>query len=211
MYSSGYDNWLSKNLSKYLYYFDAKLIRPHTGQILTFCNVEFQTLYTVDDYVNYSLVNDNVLLTSENNASHVFQMTADEKKVLFTNDADKQVSQLLVDMYGTNLKSDIFQVNHHGRSGAIKELVQAVNPTYSLWTTDQTTYESRIDQWAFIHSSLDNAVADKQSHEGMQYLLTLMGDNNENCFVADGDVEIIQLNNMTIKSYTPVFTTETVE
>ena len=68
-----------------------------------------------------------------------------------------------------------------------------------------------MDPYAFVIGRDENDVADLQSHNGMQYLLTLMGDNNANCFVADGDVEIIQLSNMTIKSYTPVFTTETVE
>jgi len=42
-------------------------------------------------------------------------------------------------------------------------------------------------------------------------LLTLMGDNNERCLVADGDVEIIKLNDLTITSYTPIFPTETTE
>ena len=208
MYSGGYSNWLATKLPSYMKKFGAKQIRPHAGQTLKFCDVKFNILYTGEIYLNNA---DGDLLASENNASLVFQMVADGKKVLFTNDADKQVSELLVDMYGTNLKSNILQVNHHGRSGAIKEFVQNVNPTYSLWATNQTSYNLRVDPYAFVIGRDENDVADLQSHNGMQYLLTLMGDNNENCFVADGDVEIIQLNNMTIKSYTPVFTTETVE
>lgn len=211
MYSGGYSNWLAKSLPTYMKKFGAKLIRPHAGQILKFCDVKFNILYTGENYLNNAKGN---LLASENNASLVFQMIADSKKVLFTNDADKQVSELLVDIYETNLKSNILQVNHHGRSGAIEEFVQNVRPTYSLWTTNQKTYELRINPNAFIIGRLDeskNDVADLQSHNGMQYLLTLMGDNNMNCFVADGDVEIIQLNNMSIKYYTPIFTTETVE
>ena len=208
MYESGYNNWFTNTLPTYVNKFNAKLVRPHAGQILKFSDTEFKMLYTGENYLNND---DGELLTSENNASLVFQMVVDEKKVLFTNDSEKQVSELLVSMYGTNLKSDIMQVNHHARSGAIKELIESVAPTYSLWPTNQTTYELRTKSDAYSLIYGDQGVADLQSHTGMQYLLTLMGDNNANCFVADGDVEIIQLNNMTIKSYTPVFTTETVE
>lgn len=211
MYSGGYSNWLATKLSTYMNKFGAKQIRPHAGQTLKFCDVKFNILYTGENYLNNA---EGELLTSENNASLVFQMVADGKKVLFTNDADKQVSKLLVDMYGTNLKSTILQVNHHGRSGAIEEFVRNVNPTYSLWTTNQKTYELRTHPNAFIIGRPDeskNDVADYQSHTGMQHLLTLMGDNNERCLVADGDVEIIRLTDYKVTLYTPVFTTDTVE
>ena len=211
MYSGGYSNWLATQLPTYMKAFGAKQIRPHAGQTLKFCDVKFNILYTGENYLNNA---GGELLTTENNASLVFQMVAESKKILFTNDADKQVSQLLVDMYDSNLKSNILQVNHHGRSGAIEEFVKKVAPTYSLWTTNQKTYELRTDSNAFIIGRLDeskNDVADLQSHNGMQYLLTLMGDNNKNCLVADGIVEIIRLTDYSITSYTPIFSSETAE
>ena len=177
MYSNGYDDYLTTNLARIAEEtYQCQLIRPHTGQILTFCNTQFQILYTLEDYAlryGYGTI------TSENNASLVFKMTANGQTVLFTNDAEKAVSQLLCDTYGEELKSDIFQMNHHGVGGCIKRLCEYVDPEYSLWTTNQISYDLRVSR----------EIGGIDQYESNLYILEKLG--RENCFIADGDVEII--------------------
>ena len=177
MYSNGYDDYLTTNLARIAEEtYQCQLIRPHTGQTLTFCNTQFQILYTLEDYAlryGYGTI------TSENNASLVFKMTANGQSVLFTNDAEKDVSQLLCDIYGEELKSDIFQMNHHGAGGCIKLLCEYADPDYSLWTTNQMTFDLRVSQET---GGIDQ-------YESSLYILETLG--RENCFIADGDVEII--------------------
>ena len=177
MYSNGYDDYLEVNLARIAEEtYQCQLIRPHTGQTLTFCNTQFQMLYTPEDYaVRYGYGT----ITSENNASLVFKMTANGQTVLFTNDAEKAVSQLLCDTYGEELKSDIFQMNHHGVGGCIKRLCEYADPEYSLWTTNQISYDLRVSR----------EIGGIDQYESNLYILEKLG--RENCFIADGDVEII--------------------
>ena len=177
MYSNGYDDYLEVNLARIAEEtYQCQLIRPHTGQTLTFCNTQFQILYTLEDYAlryGYGTI------TSENNAALVFKMTANGQSVLFTNDAEKAVSQLLCDTYGEELKSDIFQMNHHGVGGCIKRLCEYVDPKYSLWSTNQVTFDLRVSR----------EIGGIDQYESNLYILETLG--RENCFIADGDVEII--------------------
>ena len=177
MYSNGYDDYLEKDLPKVASeIYKCKLLRPHTGQTLTFCNVDFQVLYTAEDY---ALCYGYGTITSENNASLVIRMTANGQTVLFTNDAEKRVSELLCETYGEALKSDIFQMNHHGVGGCIKRLCEYANPEYALWTTNQKSFELRIA----------NEIGGVDAHESNVYLFQKLG--TEKCLVADGAPKLI--------------------
>ena len=177
LYSNGYDSYLPDNLPGIAAdVYQCKIIRPHTGQTLTFCNTQFQMLYTPEDYAvrfGYGTI------TSENNASLVFKMTADGQTVLFTNDAEKAVSELLCDTYGEELKSDIFQMNHHGVGGCTERLCRYADPDYSLWTTNQISFDLRVSR----------EIGGIDQYESNLYMIENLG--RENCFIADGDVEII--------------------
>lgn len=184
MYEAGkHDNYLEKNLSGIAsdtYYCD--VIRPHTGNTLRFCNTEFQILYTVDDY---KISKGSSKVTSDNNASIVIMMKANGQKVLFTNDAEKAVSEILCSTYGTSLKCDIFQMNHHGRSGCIKQLVTYADPSYSMWPTSQKTFELRVA------STQNNTTDGPDQFKSNTYLYEKLG--AAKCFVSDGLIEMIQL------------------
>ena len=178
MYTNGgFDSWLTKNLPSALEQYKAQFIRPHTGQILTFCDVEFQMLYTAENYAPN-------LISGENNASLIFRMTSEGQSVLFNNDAEFRVAEWMANTYGDALKSDMMQVNHHGRSGSYDLYFSYVKPQYTLWTTNYITFDLRTAE--VFNSSTDNEV----TLTGNRYLYNLVG--RENCFVADGDVEIIK-------------------
>ena len=106
-------------------------------------------------------------------------MTADGQSVLFTNDAEKAVSELLCDTYGEELKSDIFQMNHHGVGGCTERLCRYADPDYSLWTTNQISFDLRVSR----------EIGGIDQYESNLYMIENLG--RENCFIADGDVEII--------------------
>lgn len=183
MYSGGYDGYLHEKLvgvAKDIYH--CKLLRPHTGQTLTFCNAEFQILYTAEDYAIY---NGYGTLVSENTASLVVKMRANGQTVLFTNDADIVVSRMLCELYGENLKCDIFQMNHHGQSGCVQRLCELADPDYTLWTTSREAFELRTKPAGV------NPVPSKNQIASNVYLFEKVG--ADNCFVADGEIEIITL------------------
>ncbi|MBQ9086992.1 MAG: MBL fold metallo-hydrolase [Clostridia bacterium] len=179
MYGGDHDTYLEISMPEAVkqYYPGAKIMKPHTGQVLKFCNVEFQVLHTIEDYVPG-------LMYSENNASMVFRATINGQTILFMGDGERTLSNLMVKYYGSELKSDIIQVNHHGYSGGTEELYRLVNPTYSMWTTSQKAFEKRVSgvKYTWVGDAL----------ESNKYLYDKLG--ADHCFVADGKVEQITFN-----------------
>ena len=174
---AGYDPFLEATAYETLSAFDgAKIIRPHTGQVIRFCDVELEVVYTHEDH--YPRV-----LPYLNDSSTIIRLKAGGQSLLFMADCDKNTCDILCDTLGDALKSDFIQVNHHGYSGGTIELYQKVAPTYSLWTTSDIAFRFRTCgvkyQW------IGNAV------ESNKYLYNTLG--RENCFIADGPVEIIRL------------------
>lgn len=191
IYGGDHDSYLEIDMPAAVekYYKGAKIMKPHTGQILRFCNVEFEILHTIEDYVPG-------LMYSENNASMVFRATINGQKILFMGDGEQDLSKRVLKHYGSYLKSDVLQVNHHGYSGGRVDLFQAVDPTYSLWTTSQAAFTKRVSgvKYEWIGDAL----------ESNRYLYNKLG--AEKCFVADGKVEQITFNQdktIGINYYTP--------
>ena len=176
IYGGDHDTYLEIGLPDAVakHYRGAKIIKPHTGQVLKFCNVEFQILHTIEDYVPG-------LMYSENNASMVFRATINGQTILFMGDGEQDLSKRVLNHYGSYLKSDFLQVNHHGYSGGRVDLFQAVDPTYSMWTTSQRAFEKRVSgvKYEWIGDAL----------EANKYLYDELG--ADHCFVADGQVEQI--------------------
>ena len=170
--NSFFDGTLKNNIK--IYYPDAKIIKPHTGQTITFCNTEFEVMYTQENYAPN-------ILPSVNDASLVLRMRANGVTVLFTGDCERDSSNLISKMYKNEIHSDILQINHHGYSGGTIELYRYTDPSYSIWPTSQAAFEKRVTgvkyQW------IGNAL------ESNKYIYDKVGEAN--CFVADGDIEMI--------------------
>ena len=105
----------------------------HTGQKFLIGNAEFEILYTTEDLYPqpFDLFND---------ASVVFRVRANGNSVLFTGDIADRASNVLCDMYGSYLKSDIVQVSHHGWNGATLAFYQNVSPKVAMWPNSQSEY-----------------------------------------------------------------------
>jgi len=164
--------WLDTGIPNTLitaYFKDAKKIVPHTGQKLTFCNTTFEIISTQESHAPNKIewVND---------ASIILRMTSNGVKTLLLADAEAQTTNLLLNMYGNTLKSDIMQIAHHGYSGGSTSLYQKVDPDWTLWPTNQTCFEERTTGGGIGNAQAQNKWAR----------------NNSICFVADGDIEVLK-------------------
>ena len=74
------------------------------------------------------------------------------------------------------------QVNHHGYSGGTVELYELISPAWSLWTTNQISFDLRVvgEKYKFI----GNAV------ESNKYLFDTLG--RAHCIVADGPCKLLK-------------------
>lgn len=92
------------------------------------------------------LANPEITNNAINNSSMVFKMYVNDQTILFLGDAGVEESQKLIKQYGTELKSDIVQMSHHGQNGATKELYQLVQPEICLWPTQGWLWDNNIGQ-----------------------------------------------------------------
>ena len=179
--------WLNDGIPNTLiaeYFKDAKKIVPHTGQKITFCNTTFEIISTQESHVPNKIewVND---------ASIILRMNSNGVKTLFLADAEAQTTKLLLNMYGSTLKSDIMQIAHHGYSGGSTTLYQNVDPSWTLWPTNQTCFEERTTGGGIGNAQSQNRWAR----------------NNSICYVGDGDIEILKFvggtSKISVSTYAP--------
>ncbi|MBR2353045.1 MAG: hypothetical protein IKA76_00895 [Clostridia bacterium] len=130
--------WFTTKLPTILNRWSIPLIKPHTGQILTFCNTELEVVFTHENlYPDKNF--------GANNASTVIRLRQNGHTALFSADACAAASKMMVKLYGEELKSEIFQVNHHGHSGGTWEFYDTVTfeDSYVLWTCPEEFFYYR--------------------------------------------------------------------
>ncbi|MBQ7348071.1 MAG: MBL fold metallo-hydrolase [Clostridia bacterium] len=151
------------------------LATPHTGMKLQIRNATVEVLYTHEDRMPNAI-------NSLNDASVVSRVTVGEKTVLITGDIQQTfASDILVKNFGSYLKSDVFQVPHHGDSGGTKALYALVDPTAVIYTTAQNKFEERkLASWPPHNIPAPN-----------YYLLNEL--HVKDVYVADGYVKEIDL------------------
>lgn len=151
-----------------VYFKNAKKIVPHTGQKITFCNTTFEVMCSQESHTpkKMELVND---------SSIILRMNANGVKTLFLADAEAQTTNLLINMYGSTIKSDIMQIAHHGYSGGSTSLYQKVAPKWTLWPTSQECFNQRT-------TGGGNGTAQSQNRWAR---------NNSTCYVGDDKIEIL--------------------
>ena len=131
-------------------YPNAKYYKPHTGEILTVCDVTFDVLYTVEDL--YTPNSSNALTLSdagcmrksneENNCSCVLRLNMGGKKILLTGDI-YDADRILIAMHpAADLRADVLQIPHHGFDGHVT-LVKAIAPTISFINQNESSMGNR--------------------------------------------------------------------
>lgn len=106
-----------------------------TGQQIKIDNVTFDVLYTF---------NPAYTMNAGNNASTVFAMSAEGRRVMFLGDLGEEAGAELMAAHGDTLRSDIVQVAHHGQNGVRQDVYQAIAPSMCLWPTPAWLWDNNL-------------------------------------------------------------------
>ena len=114
--------------------YGAKQFVMHAGQKIFFPGCEIEVLYTQEDYYPSDF-------HWGNHLSCAFRMKFADKTVMILGDCEKTNCQDIADAYGTELKSDVLQLTHHGFNGACFDINKLVDPEICLWACDGFRFE----------------------------------------------------------------------
>ena len=175
------DDPLNANLlAKLAYYPGAKLVRPHTGETYQMPGLKMDILYTPEDLYVYKGT-----ISAGNDSSIVSRVTVGGQTIMYTGDASTNACGKMINMYGSNLKSDFLQINHHGYGGGTTAFYQKVQAPYILWTSSQFGTERRtgdkIYQW----------IGSEQYRKDNLAAFAYTGNDYNKVFAADGAVELM--------------------
>lgn len=159
---------LQANPCRYFGNNEAKTLKMHTGQSVWFCNVELRMLFTHETYFPR-------VPGWLNETSLVFQLRANGQTTLITGDCEMDAIDMVSRLWKTELKADIYQINHHGYSDIPQDFIDLVDPSIALWPTSQTTADKRS----------------QSSWRGGVYERLL--ERVDECIVADGQAKILTL------------------
>lgn len=111
---------------------EAKIWKLHTGQCFTVGDVKIEVLLTHEDVYPATLY--------PNDTSTVTMMYINGKKIFFPGDIEYEIPcKLIHDMYGSYLKSDYYQVAHHGWNSNALYFYDDVDAPNVLWPLPQRT------------------------------------------------------------------------
>jgi len=106
----------------------------HTGQKLYLPGAEIEFLFTAEDYWPNKM-------PWMNHTSGAWRITSEGKTIMITGDCETGLNNQMVKVFGSYLKSDIMQLNHHGSNGGTLAFYKQVNPTVALWACPQKILE----------------------------------------------------------------------
>lgn len=119
---------------------DCRVVRLHTGQLLTLGDMTMEVLYTPSDLSQGGL-------KDYNDASMVVRLKVGEKTILMTGDAATATWNLLVKKYGSYLKSDFLQVPHHGAAGGgTTAAYDLIDPDVLFWPAGNNLYQYELNE-----------------------------------------------------------------
>lgn len=87
-------------------------------------------------------VTDEEVETNINDTSLIFRATIEGQTVLFLGDANVYEGNRLLEKYGSELKSDMVQMAHHGQAGVAESVYKAILPTVCLWPSPAWVYDN---------------------------------------------------------------------
>ena len=134
----------------YSYFPNLKLHRLHTGETIKLGGVEMDILYTLEDSVIPTSAS--LATTDDNDFSVQYRFRFDGIKLHMTGDVSLGGERAMMRMYDkTDLKTDIFQVPHHGYNNTVR-LFEAANPSVTVFSspksvavTHTTVYQNVIN------------------------------------------------------------------
>lgn len=120
---------------------DVPHIKLHSGQKFNVRNAEIDILATHEDLYPNEFKN-------FNDTSTVIRINVNGKSIMFLGDTGDEMSDILIHIYGKNLKSDIVQVAHHGFNGAKKKVYELIDAVTVLWPTADYCFDDNLNRSA---------------------------------------------------------------
>jgi glyoxylase-like metal-dependent hydrolase (beta-lactamase superfamily II) len=129
---------------------DTRIIKVHTGQVLSFGGVDFEILYTPEDFypANFDYLNLTSLIVRANIGGTT---------VLSLADATHTLGTVLINSYGDYLKSDMVQLAHHGMWASVDRLYDIVDADVLIWPSNSTAAKEWINDGA-VRAALKPAI-----------------------------------------------------
>lgn len=124
-------------LSNYLGNSDTKIIKPHTGQIYTYGSTTVEIMYTVEDVLPKAL-------DYLNTSSLVVRVNIGDHSMLALADTTHVSGDILREMYGAYLESDMVQLAHHGTYPGYASLYNAIKAPILIWPSNLTNAKTQI-------------------------------------------------------------------
>lgn len=112
-----------------------EIITIRTGMEFYICNAKIEVLYTEEDHFPNQL-------NDFNETSAVSRVTLAGQTFLFLGDSAKVSQGNMIKMYGSELKSDVVQVAHHGWDGLL-DFYKLVKPTAVFWPASSGEHKSQ--------------------------------------------------------------------
>jgi len=117
-------------------YPDAGHYVMHTGDTFHLPgNAELEILCAVEDLEELKW--DNWNLTSA-----AWRFTVEGKTILITGDTETAPNNKMYQTFGKYLKSDVYQVPHHGANGGVLTMNKAVDPSVCFWAVSKEKFEN---------------------------------------------------------------------
>lgn len=111
--------------------YSEKNYAPHAAERIDFGDVVMDVHYTYEEGELYSPER---VQGDVNNHSLIFSFTVDGQKLLFVGDAYYHAAILAAELASDDIKADICQIGHHGRTTSKDDLFyQLVAPKVALW------------------------------------------------------------------------------
>lgn len=98
-------------------------------------NAELEILCTMEDLEELKWSNWNL-------TSAAWRFTVEGKTILITGDTETEPNNKMYQTFGQYLKSDVYQVPHHGANGGVLAMNKLVNPTVCFWSVSQEKFEN---------------------------------------------------------------------
>ncbi len=115
--------------------FNVPVTTAHQGDLYSFGNVTVKVLREHNDSTpnNFS-----------NNSSTVYRLETENSSVIFLGDLGIEGGKHLLEVCDISLlKADYCQMAHHGQSGVLKDVYEAINPSYCLWCTPTWLWDNK--------------------------------------------------------------------
>lgn len=162
------------------YYPDVPKIRPHAGEKIYIRNAVIEMLFSYENHLPKTFEGGD-FGEELNDSSIIFKLTLDGQTLLFTGDADDGGMYFATTNYDSYLKSDIFQMPHHGMNGE-SSFFECVDPVYAF-----LPYSTSPDHYnRFINIS----TADRKSIYANQWLISDSTTLRQMIDLAHGNVTI---------------------